>query len=65
MRTLKFVLLFIGISTRCFCQDLAELDRRNGFKDIKLGYPIDSVKGYKLQKEFKEKDEYPAKLYRS
>lgn len=63
MRTLKFVLLFIGISTRCFCQDLAELDRRNGFKDIKLGYPIDSVKGYKLQKEFKEKDEYPAKLY--
>lgn len=51
------------ISRTCFSQDLTELDKRNGFKDIKLGYPIDSVKGFKLQKEFKEKDEYPAKLY--
>jgi len=60
---LKFVLLFTVISARCFSQDLAELDKRNGFKDIKLGYPIDSVKGFKLLKDFKEKDEYPAKLY--
>ena len=47
----------------CFSQNLSELDRRNGFKDIKLGSPIDSVKGFKLKKEFKERDEYPAKLY--
>ena len=26
-------------------QDLAELDRRNGFKNLKLVTPIDSVKG--------------------
>ena len=63
MGMLKFVLLFLVISTTCFSQDLTELDKRNGFKDIKLGYPIDSVLGFKLQKEFKEKDEYPAKLY--
>ena len=43
--------------------DLAELDRRNGFKDLKLGSPIDSVKGASFKKEIKEKNEFPAKLY--
>jgi len=61
---LKLVVpVFLILSMRCFSQDIAELDERNGFKDIKLGSPIDSVAGYKLQKEFKEKDEFPAKLY--
>lgn len=61
---LKLVIpVFLLLSTRCFSQDISELDKRNGFKDIKLGSPIDSVTGYKLQKEFKEKDEYPAKLF--
>ena len=59
----KFVLPILLISIQSFSQDIAELDKRNGFKDIKLGSPIDSVTGYKLQKEFKEKDEFPAKLY--
>ena len=59
----KFVLPILLISIQSFSQDIAEPDKRNGFKDIKLGYPIDSVTGYKLQKEFKEKDEFPAKLY--
>jgi hypothetical protein len=44
-------------------QNLAELEKRNGFKDIQLGMSPDSVKGSKLKKEFKELDEYPAKLY--
>ena len=44
-------------------QDLAELDRRNGFKNLKLGTPIDSVKGANFRKETKEKNEYPVKLY--
>jgi len=39
-----------------------ELDRRNGFKDIKLAAPIDSVKGAKLKKDFKEKG-YSVQLY--
>ena len=61
---LKLVIpIILVVSIRCLSQDISELDKRNGFKDIKLGSTIDSVTGYKLQKEFKEKDEYPAKLY--
>jgi hypothetical protein len=44
-------------------QDLSELDRRFGFKDIKLETIADSVKGVKLIREFKEKEEFPAKLF--
>lgn len=44
-------------------QDLAELDRRKGFKDIKLGAPVDSIKGAVFRKDIKEKNEFPAKLY--
>lgn len=45
-------------------QDTSELEKRNGFKDLKLGMHIDSVKGEKkLKKEFRENDEFPAKLY--
>jgi len=63
---LKYTLLFIIISTtlRVNGQDIAELERRNGFKDLKLGMSIDSVRGEKkLKKEFKEQGEFPAKLY--
>jgi len=51
------------ITTHGICQDLSELDKRRGFKNIQLGCPIDSIPGTKLQKEFKEHDEFPAKLY--
>ena len=63
---LKFTLLFCIIITTFAvrAQDIAELERRNGFKDLKLGIPVDSVKGeVKLKKEFKEQTQYPAKLY--
>ncbi|HEY0744872.1 MAG TPA: hypothetical protein VGD40_25570 [Chryseosolibacter sp.] len=56
-------LLLILFSIASHAQKIAELERRNGFKDLKLGMPIDSVKGYKLRKEFKEKGEFDAKLY--
>lgn len=57
-------LLFVCITVLCSGQSkIAELEKRNGFKDLKLGMPIDSVKGYKLKKEFKEKEEFDAKLY--
>jgi hypothetical protein len=55
------VLLLAGFTA--FGQNIAELEKRNGFKDLKLGSLIDSVRGYKLEKEFKERDEFPAKLY--
>jgi hypothetical protein len=56
-------LILIVFTTSSIAQDISELEKRNGFKGIKLGYPIDSVQGYKLQKEFKERNEFPAKLY--
>jgi hypothetical protein len=61
-----FLMFAIGLfisPTVIRAQGESELDKRNGFKDLKLGSVIDSVKGAKLKKEFKERDEYPAKLY--
>jgi len=63
MHKLKIFLLLTIISPYCISQSLPELEKRNGFKDIKLGMLIDSIKGFKLKKEFKEKNEYPAKLF--
>src|SRR5688500_4802534 len=63
---LKFTLLLLLITTAFAVsgQDIAELERRNGFKDLKLGIPIDSVKGEKkFRKEFKEQGEFVSKLY--
>jgi hypothetical protein len=63
---LKYTLLLAIISgaLHATCQDIAELERRNGFKDLKLGIRIDSVRGEKkLKKEFKEQGEFPANLY--
>lgn len=56
-----FLLFTCAISI--LAQDISELEKRNGFKDIKLGMVVDSLKGIKLKKEFKERDEFPAKLY--
>jgi len=63
---LKFTLLLIFIAKALDVtgQDIAELERRNGFKDLKLGIPIDSVKGEKkFKKEFKEHGEFISKVY--
>jgi hypothetical protein len=40
-----------------------ELQKRNGFKSIKLAQHIDSVTGATFSREIKEKDEFPAKVY--
>jgi hypothetical protein len=40
-----------------------ELQKRNGFKTIKLAQHIDSVSGANFSRDIKEKDEFPAKLY--
>lgn len=65
---IRFVTVFLLVlyNGLCLGQDLGELEKRHGFKDIRLDAPVDSVKGIKLKKEFKEKlkeDEYPAKLF--
>jgi hypothetical protein len=46
-----------------FGQENSELAARNGFKDIQLGTPVDSVPGIKFKKDIKEKNEYPAQLF--
>jgi len=59
-----FIPAFLLITLSSFAQDnLTELDKRNGFKNIKMGMHIDSVPGSKFKKEFKEKGKHPAKLY--
>jgi hypothetical protein len=55
------VFLFSLISLSSIAQ--SELARRNGFKDIKLGDLVDSVKGAVFKKDFIELKEFPAKLY--
>ena len=57
------LLLIAGNLIFIHAQDVAELTRRNGFKTIKLGNPIDSVKGAVLKKEFLEREEFLARLY--
>ncbi len=55
-------LILISVITNAQ-SDLTELDKRNGFKDIKMGMHIDSITGAKFKKDIKEKGHYPAKLY--
>lgn len=59
----RIILLFVFTINCSFAQDISELEKRNGFKDIKLGISVDSIRGAKLKKEFKEKDEFPAMLF--
>lgn len=62
MRTLCLALLILG-PWLASAQSLEELNRRKGFKDIKLGSRIDSLKGAEFDKDGLEKNEFPVKLY--
>lgn len=55
-------LFFLLILNYSFAQE-TEVDKRNGFKGIKMASPIDSVKGAVFKKEIKEKGHHPANLY--
>jgi hypothetical protein len=60
----RFILMFLlVVPGLCWSQDLAELNRRRGFKDIKLGTPVDSVRGVSFKKDGLEKNEFPVRLY--
>ncbi|HRE68285.1 MAG TPA: hypothetical protein PLM56_12715 [Cyclobacteriaceae bacterium] len=56
-------ILFLMIVHVVYSQDINELERRNGFKEIKLGMLIDSVKGAEFKKDLIERKEFPAKQY--
>jgi hypothetical protein len=61
----RSLLLFIPVlfTLHANAQTVSELERRNGFKDIKLGMKIDSLKGIKYKKDLKVNDEFLVKLY--
>ena len=64
MRLFVFLLTLLTLSSTVFrTQAQSELAKRNGFKDIKLGGLIDSVKGAEFKKDIIEGKEFPAKLY--
>ncbi|MBN8575628.1 MAG: hypothetical protein J0L66_01740 [Cytophagales bacterium] len=60
---LLLALLLCTIIVSGQSQDTQELERRNGFKEIKLGMHIDSVKGALFRKDLIERKEFATKLY--
>ena len=62
MKTFCFILSFIS-ALSLKGQDISELMRRNGFKDIKLGSMVDSVNGAMFEKDIIELKEFEAKQY--
>jgi hypothetical protein len=56
-----FILIHFFFHTKA--QTVSELERRNGFKDIKLGMRVDSLTGIKFKKDLKVNDEFLVKLY--
>jgi hypothetical protein len=64
MRRLLPTLLLCAIAAPLLCQpDTLEIDRRYGFKDIRLEMAVDSVPGLKFRKDILEKDQFQTKLY--
>ena len=65
MKTKLLTLTILTLSALCgnVMGQETELDKRNGFKDIKLATSIDSVKGAIFKKDFNEKGHHPAKLH--
>ena len=64
MNRLFFLILIIfSAPSLLFAQPETELERRNGFKDLKLGMHVDSVTGIKFKKDIRVKDEFDGKLY--
>lgn len=60
---LASLLFAVFLTVTLYGQDAAELERRNGFKEIKLGSPVDSVKGVTFKKDLIERKEFDIKLY--
>ncbi len=58
------IALLLFMATPLLAQHNAELDKRNGFKDIKLGTPVDSIKGISLKGEIANKEEQISKVYK-
>jgi hypothetical protein len=62
---MRILVAFISMlfTVSLHAQDISELDRRNGFKEIRLGIQIDSIKGAEYKKDIIERKEFPASIY--
>lgn len=61
---LRIIVIMFLLPVATFAQELTELDRRGGFKDIRVASPIDSVKGAEFRKDIKVANKPDLKLYR-
>jgi hypothetical protein len=52
--SLTILFILFSLSATLLAQE-TELDKRNGFKDIKMATPIDSIKGAKFKKGLQRK----------
>ncbi|UII34078.1 hypothetical protein LVD17_09655 [Fulvivirga ulvae] len=60
---LRFVILFLMMSGKLLAQGAEELDRRNGFKDIKMTSNIAEYEGLEYKKDIEDEVFPQAKLY--
>ena len=60
----KATLLLMLITTLACGQSVEELNKRRGFKNIRLDFTTDSIKGLIFEKDIQERNEFSAKLYR-
>ena len=58
-----FIVALVAGSLQVKGQNSAELEKRNGFKDIKLGAMVDSVKGVAFKSENTNKEGQLSKIY--
>lgn len=58
-----FLFLAVAVAAQPKQENSEELEKRHGFKNIRLATPIDSIEGAEFQKDILEKNEYEAKLY--
>lgn len=67
MNRLALIIFLLGNSGMILSQPLQEnsreLEERNGFKNLRLNTPIDSVTGASFKKDILEREEFQAKLY--
>lgn len=60
---MRLILAIALLVNSHFISAQSELAKRNGFKDIKLGMHVDSIKGALFKKDIVAHKEFPAKLY--
>jgi hypothetical protein len=60
---MRLILITLLVFTNYLLFAQSELAKRNGFKDIKLGMHIDSVKGAQFKKDIVAHKQFPAKLF--